>query len=98
MLKQVKCVHDADLDGGFPARRPGRVSVRLRDGRTVTKQVDFPKGDPRNPLTDDDLAAIFRHLSAKALSAAQQDRAIATALALRRHGAQALMDACRPGA
>jgi 2-methylcitrate dehydratase len=94
MLARVKCVHDPDLDGGFPARRPGRVSVRLRDGRTISKQVDYPKGDPRNPLTDDDLAQKFRRLSAKALSAGQQDAAIAIALDLRRHALRELFAAC----
>ena len=98
MLARVQCVHDPDLDGGFPARRPGRVSVRLRDGRTISKQVDYPKGDPRNPLTDDDLAQKFRRLSAKALSVAHQDAAITVALDLRRHELPELFDACRPGA
>jgi 2-methylcitrate dehydratase PrpD len=96
MLARVKCVHDPDLDGGFPARRPGRVSVRLRDGRTISKQVDYPKGDPRNPLTDDDLAQKFRRLSAKALSAGRQDAAIAIALGLSRRALRELFDACSP--
>jgi len=96
MLGRVKCVHDPDLDGGFPARRPGRVSITLRDGRVVSKQVDFPKGDPRNPLTDAELGAKFRRLSAPVLSAARQDAAIDVALNLHRRSVQALIDACRP--
>jgi 2-methylcitrate dehydratase len=94
MLTRVQCVHDPDLDGGFPARRPGRVSVRLRDGRTISKQVDYPKGDPRNPLSDDDLAQKLRRLSANARSAAQQHAAIAVALGLRSHGVRELFAAC----
>jgi 2-methylcitrate dehydratase len=96
MLARVKCVHDPALDGGFPARRPGRVTARLRDGRVVTKQVEFPRGDPRNPLTDADLGQKFRRLSAPVLSAARQDEAIRLALGLRRHTVRALLDACAP--
>ena len=95
MLERVKCVHDPDLDGGFPARRPGRVTVRLRDGRSVSKQVDYPKGDPRNPLSDEDLAKKFRGLSSRALTSQQQDAAIAIALDLRSHELRELFDACR---
>lgn len=96
MLARVTCVHDPALDGGFPARRPARVSVRLRDGRTLSRQVDYPQGDPRNPLTDDDLARKFRRLSARALSSQRQDAAIDVALDLRRHSLRALFDACAP--
>jgi 2-methylcitrate dehydratase len=98
MLARVKCVHDPDLDGGFPARRPGRVTVHLRDGRTVSQQVDYPKGDPRNPLSDEDLGRKFRSLSSRALTSQQQDAAIAIALDLRRHALQDLFAACRAAA
>ena len=93
MLARVRCVHDPELDSGFPARRPGRVSVRLRDGRTLSKQVDYPMGDPRNPLTDADLAEKFRHLSVRALTSTQQDAAISIALDLRGHTLRELFDA-----
>lgn len=96
LLARVKCVHDPDLDGGFPARRPGRVTVRLDDGRMLSKQVDYPRGDPRNPMSDADLAEKFRTLSAPVLAPTQQARAIEVAPALRRHSPQALMDACAP--
>ena len=95
MLARVKCIHDPDLDGGFPARRPGRVSVRLRDGRTLVKQVDYPKGDPRNPLTDEEIAQKFRRLASMALSPRQQDATIRIALDVRRHALPQLFDACR---
>jgi 2-methylcitrate dehydratase len=96
LLARVKCVHDPALDGGFPARRPGRVSVRLRDGRSISREFDYPKGDPRNPLTDDDLARKFRRLSANALSPRQQDEVVSIALGLHRHDPGKLIAACAP--
>jgi 2-methylcitrate dehydratase len=98
MLARVKCVHDPALDSGFPGRRPGRVSVRLRDGRTIAKQVDYPQGDPRNPLSDEELAQKFCRLSATALSAARQEQVITTALNLRHHSPTDLVEACMPAA
>ena len=96
MLRKVKCVHDPALDGGFPGRRPSRVTVTLADGTTVSKEVSFPKGDPRDPLTDDDIALKFRRLSGKVLPQAKQDRAIAIALHLRSHTLSDLISACTP--
>jgi 2-methylcitrate dehydratase len=98
LLARVRCVHDPALDGGFPARRPGRVTVRLRDESSVSQQVDYPKGDPRSPLSDDDLAKKFRRLSVKALSVQQQNAVLSIALNLRRHSLRELFDACTPAA
>ena len=58
-------------------RRPGRVTVRLRDGRTLAKQVDYPKGDPRNPLSDAEIEEKFRALADGVLSKKAQDKLIA---------------------
>lgn len=40
-----------------------RVSIVTRDGKKYMQFVDRPKGDPRNPPTDDDLEAKFRSLA-----------------------------------
>ena len=36
---------------------PGRVIVRFRDGQTLEARVDYPKGHPRNPIAEAELAA-----------------------------------------
>ncbi|MCC6535844.1 MAG: MmgE/PrpD family protein [Burkholderiales bacterium] len=96
MLSKVKCVHDPALDGGFPANRPARIRVQTVDGAIYEKQVPFPKGDPRDPLTDAQLAHKFRQLSGAVLSPSGQARAIEVALDLRRHSVAALVQACSP--
>ena len=40
-----------------------RVIVKTTDGREFEKQLDYPKGDPRNPLTDDEIAGKFAALA-----------------------------------
>jgi 2-methylcitrate dehydratase PrpD len=44
-------VLDAEVDGAYPRRWLGRVSVQTRDGRTLECRVDTPKGDPDNTLS-----------------------------------------------
>ncbi|MEN7431523.1 MmgE/PrpD family protein [Chromobacterium sp. TRC.1.1.SA] len=36
-----------------------KVEIRLRDGSTLKGQIDYPKGNPRNPMTQDEIQAKF---------------------------------------
>lgn len=47
---------------------PATVKLTLRDGSTVSRHVDYPKGSPRNMLTDQELDAKFLNLSTHILS------------------------------
>jgi 2-methylcitrate dehydratase PrpD len=40
--------------------RFSEVTIRLRDGRQLRRRVQQAKGQPRNPLTDAELAVKFR--------------------------------------
>lgn len=48
---RVTMVLDAEVDGAYPKRWLGRVSVQTADGRTLECRVDTPKGDPGNTLS-----------------------------------------------
>jgi 2-methylcitrate dehydratase PrpD len=43
------------------------VTITLKNGRTVTKRVREAKGQPKNPLTPDELEAKFRDSAGRAL-------------------------------
>ena len=43
------------------------VHVTLKDGRTLTKRVDYPLGNAKNPVSDVELERKFLHLVAPAL-------------------------------
>lgn len=42
---------DAEVDGAYPARWIGKVTIETRDGRRIEGRVDEPKGDPGNTLS-----------------------------------------------
>ena len=46
----------------FPAKQPSRVIVTTNDGRTFEEYLEYPKGDPREPMTMDDLENKFNSL------------------------------------
>lgn len=48
---KVAMVCDAEVDGAYPARWIGKVTVVTVDGRTFAGRVDEPKGDPGNTLS-----------------------------------------------
>jgi 2-methylcitrate dehydratase len=62
-LAKVKVIADPEIEALFPGLQRVRVEITTRDGRRLTRQLDFPKGDPRNPLTDVEIAGKFAALA-----------------------------------
>jgi 2-methylcitrate dehydratase PrpD len=48
---RVSMTLDDEVDGAYPARWIGKVTVETKDGRRYEGRVDEPKGDPGNTLT-----------------------------------------------
>ena len=61
---KVQMVLDPEVDGAYPARWIGKVTVTTTDGRTLHARVDEPKGDPGNTLVRDELRAKALRLAA----------------------------------
>ncbi len=65
---RVKIVADEEMEGMRPANRPAIVEITLKSGQTFTGRVDYPKGDPRKPMTDEELLKKFEGLASNVLS------------------------------
>ncbi|HYB43935.1 MAG TPA: MmgE/PrpD family protein [Candidatus Methylomirabilis sp.] len=75
----MSLVHDPELDATYPQRYASVVDLHLKDGRILSRRVDFARGTPENPLTAEDVRAKYRRLTAPAVAAARGD-AIAAAV------------------
>lgn len=53
--ERVSMELDEEVDGAYPLRWIGKVTVRTVDGRTLPGRVDEPKGDPSNTLSRQEL-------------------------------------------
>ena len=73
-LQKVEVVADPEIEKVFPALQRVIVMIRTSDGREFTKQLDYPKGDPRNPLTDREVEEKFEALAEPVLSKAAQKK------------------------
>lgn len=60
LSKKVSVLMDEELNGVYPDKTPSRVEILLRNGRRIVRQVDVPKGDPRDPMEAADLAGKVR--------------------------------------
>ena len=76
-LHKIVVVADHEIEKLFPALQRVIVKITTTDGRTFEKQLDFPKGDPRNPMTDKEVEEKFEALSGPVLSKVAQQRIIA---------------------
>ena len=66
-LKKISVKEDRALTEMYPRHIANRVTLRLKDGRTLTEQVDDPRGHPNNPMTRDEVEAKFVRLTKRFL-------------------------------
>lgn len=63
LLPRVKVERHAELSAKYPAAVGNIVTVKLRDGRTLTERVDYPRGHAKNPMSDVEVEDKFINLA-----------------------------------
>jgi 2-methylcitrate dehydratase len=61
-MDKVKVVANEEFEALFPKFQPSRVTITTNDGKSHSTGVDVPKGDPRDPMTEDEIAVKFTAL------------------------------------
>ena len=74
---------DEELYRKVSGSMPGRVTVRTRDGRELTAEVLYPKGNPHNPMSEDEFKAKFVDMAERVLGYDQADELYRRARELR---------------
>lgn len=77
LMQRFECVHDAEIEPEFPRKWPAKVEILTKAGQRFTARMDFPKGDPENPLSWDELIDKFHRLTAGVFPKGQRQRLIA---------------------
>ncbi len=75
-LRKVEVIADREIEKVFPALQRVIVTIRRTDGQEFTRQLDYPKGDPRNPLSDKEVEEKFSALAGPVLTPAAQKKVI----------------------
>lgn len=55
LMSRVEVKLDEELQKVYPEKTASRVELVLRDGTRLVRQVDIPKGDPRDPMEEEDV-------------------------------------------
>jgi 2-methylcitrate dehydratase len=78
LVAKIKLHRDAALNERYPRGTPNRLTVKLADGRTLVKEVEFPRGHAQNPMTDVEVETKFRKAVEPRYGKAVADRILAT--------------------
>lgn len=77
LTRKVSVIEDENLTAQSPAVRGARVTLYLKDGKEYEASCLYPKGEPENQLTQEELENKFRGLAMYAgLSSAECDEVI----------------------
>jgi 2-methylcitrate dehydratase len=81
LIEKVKLEHGPEFDATTPA---AKSTIKTRDGRTLEKQVDYPRGTPENRMSDDEIRDKFVECTRSLMPPGQVDRIVETCLNLER--------------
>jgi 2-methylcitrate dehydratase len=72
VIDKIKGEPSQEFEKMFPAKQPSKVVVKTKDGREFSEYLEYPKGDPREPMTTEDLDNKFEGLVGKLLAKGRQ--------------------------
>ncbi|PYJ64208.1 MAG: MmgE/PrpD family protein, partial [Verrucomicrobia bacterium] len=67
IMDKVKVVANEEFEALFPKFQPSRVTITTNDGKSRSTRVDVPKGDPRDPMTEEEIAVKFTALGGEVI-------------------------------
>jgi len=76
LMEKIVCVTNPELEKDFPRKWPALAKITTRNGREFSAAIEYPKGDPENPLTWQELIRKIRDLVAPVYTAGQQEEII----------------------
>ncbi len=62
IMDKVKVVANDEFEALFPKFQPSRVTITTTGGKSFTVRVDVPKGDPRDPMSAEEIGVKFHAL------------------------------------
>ena len=63
VIDKIKGEPSIEFEKMFPAKQPSKVVITTKDGEQYSEYLEYPKGDPREPMTMEDLENKFNSLA-----------------------------------
>jgi 2-methylcitrate dehydratase len=71
LMSRIKIEIDKELSTLYPPARPVILEIRIKNGESYKTRVDYPRGDPHNPMTDQETEAKFKKLAGNLIQESQ---------------------------
>jgi 2-methylcitrate dehydratase len=62
LMNKITVQEDAALTSMFPAKSATTLKIQLKSGKVVVETVEYPKGHPQHPVSDEEIEIKFRNL------------------------------------
>jgi 2-methylcitrate dehydratase len=72
VINKIKGEASIEFEKMFPEKQPSKVVIKTKDGEEFSEYLEYPKGDPREPMTEEDLDNKFNSLSYELLTKQEQ--------------------------
>jgi 2-methylcitrate dehydratase len=63
IMTKIKVMRNPEYNKQYPETFPCFIEIKSKSGETFTKTVTYPRGHPKNPLTDRELEEKFNTLN-----------------------------------
>ena len=71
LMSRIRMEVSEEMEKVFAQKRPTEIQIRMENGETLSARVEYRRGDPENPLKEEEVKAKFRMLTAPILSSAR---------------------------
>ncbi len=62
-VEKIDVIEDPELSVLVPQKRAAKITIYLNDGKELCWRIDYPKGEPENPITHEELIDKFNFLA-----------------------------------
>lgn len=76
LMAKVVLHEDSKMTAEYPSKAPCRIVISCQDGRVLSAQQDYPRGDPHDPMSDEEINAKAQEYLSRLISAKQSREVI----------------------
>ena len=76
LISKITMEENPEYTLRYPQESNVRLEIKGGGGQSHVAQTSYPRGHRNNPMSDEEVEAKFRRLSAEVLSQSQQDRVL----------------------
>lgn len=74
LLNKIKAEADESFEDAFPEKQCTEVTIENINGEKFSKRLDFPQGDPRNPMDKEQLETKYNSLASVVFNEEKRER------------------------